>query len=179
MSCSASLFGTWKNLPFSGFEIKQAKSHRTFLILNWNASNKRNSRSSWRVKDIFVFCCYTSLAHLYVEKLTPDNIVAGIGGKNGFIHPGKKLIINLTSPSSPAVFILEKYRHHPLCINTNRLLPVITNIKTNAYLKEITQVCGMKKNLTFHIARYTFATNPYCSYTGGEASKYGDLFFWG
>ena len=41
---------------------------------------------------------------------------------------------------------------------TGRLLPVITNIKTNAYLKEIADICGIKKNLTFHMARHTFAT---------------------
>lgn len=42
--------------------------------------------------------------------------------------------------------------------NKNRLLPVITNIKTNEYLKEIALVCSIKKNLTFHMARHTFAT---------------------
>jgi site-specific recombinase XerD len=35
---------------------------------------------------------------------------------------------------------------------------MITNIKTNAYLKEVADICGIKKNLTFHMARHTFAT---------------------
>ena len=39
-----------------------------------------------------------------------------------------------------------------------RLLPVISNQKLNAYLKEIADVCGIKKKLTFHLARHTFAT---------------------
>ncbi len=54
--------------------------------------------------------------------------------------------------------ILEKYQNDITCLSRNRLLPVITNIKTNAYLKEIADVCEIKKNLTFHMARHTFAT---------------------
>ena len=37
-------------------------------------------------------------------------------------------------------------------------IPVISNQKLNAYLKEIADICGIKKNLTFHLARHTFAT---------------------
>lgn len=50
------------------------------------------------------------------------------------------------------------YAEHPKCINAERLLPVLSNQKTNSYLKEIADVCGIKKELTFHIARHTFAT---------------------
>lgn len=54
--------------------------------------------------------------------------------------------------------IIKKHENHPQCIADDLLLPVISNQKMNAYLKEIADVCGIKKNLTFHIARYTFAT---------------------
>jgi hypothetical protein len=54
--------------------------------------------------------------------------------------------------------IMDRYEDHPQCVNEDRLLPVISNQKMNAYLKEIADVCGIKKNLTFHIARHTFAT---------------------
>ena len=57
-----------------------------------------------------------------------------------------------------ALSIIEKYKNNPERINSDKLLPVITNIKTNAYLKEIADLCGIKKNLTFHMARHTFAT---------------------
>ena len=50
------------------------------------------------------------------------------------------------------------YAEHPKCINADRLLPVLSNQKTNSYLKEIADVCGINKELTFHIARHTFAT---------------------
>jgi site-specific recombinase XerD len=58
----------------------------------------------------------------------------------------------------PALAILEKYKDDPEVVVSGRLLPMITNIKTNAYLKEVADVCGIKKNLTFHMARHTFAT---------------------
>jgi site-specific recombinase XerD len=54
--------------------------------------------------------------------------------------------------------LILKYADHPQCINEDKLLPVLTNQKMNSYLKEIADVCGINKELTFHIARHTFAT---------------------
>ncbi|WP_317195014.1 site-specific integrase [Mariniflexile gromovii] len=54
--------------------------------------------------------------------------------------------------------IIDKYENHPQCINENKLLPILSNQKMNAYLKEIAGVCEIEKELTFHIARHTFAT---------------------
>ena len=53
---------------------------------------------------------------------------------------------------------MESYKTHPLCINQDCLLPVPSNVKLNAYLKEIADICGINKHLTFHIGRHTFAT---------------------
>ena len=58
----------------------------------------------------------------------------------------------------PALAVLDKYRNHPAAMNSQKLLPVPTNQKTNAYLKEIAACCGITKELTFHVARHTFAT---------------------
>ena len=57
-----------------------------------------------------------------------------------------------------ALEIIEKYRDHNYCINKNRLLPVNSNQRYNGYLKEIADICGIKKKITSHIARHTFAT---------------------
>jgi site-specific recombinase XerD len=54
--------------------------------------------------------------------------------------------------------IIEKYKAHPKVLATGKLLPVYSNQRLNSYLKEIADLCGIKKNLTFHIARHTFAT---------------------
>ena len=57
-----------------------------------------------------------------------------------------------------ALTIMERYREHPRAVNEGKLLPVYTNQKINAYLKEIALICGIEKRLTFHLARHTFAT---------------------
>lgn len=54
--------------------------------------------------------------------------------------------------------ILEKCRNHPACTLKGVLLPVTSNQKMNNYLKEMADFCGIKKNLTTHTARHTFAT---------------------
>ena len=51
--------------------------------------------------------------------------------------------------------ILEKYKGKS---TNNQLLPILSNQKMNAYLKEIGDVCEIEKELTFHLARHTFAT---------------------
>jgi hypothetical protein len=44
-----------------------------------------------------------------------------------------------------AIHIMEKYEEHPQCINEDRLLPMLSNQKMNAYLKEIADLCGIIK----------------------------------
>jgi site-specific recombinase XerD len=111
------------------------------------------------VKDIFVFSCFTGLAYIDVKNLTVSNISMGInGGKWIFTHRQK----TETASRIPLLPIPEelilKYSNHPQCINEDKLLPILSNQKMNSYLKEIADVCGIKKDLTFHIARHTFAT---------------------
>jgi site-specific recombinase XerD len=57
-----------------------------------------------------------------------------------------------------ALDIIDKYKDHPEVIIKGVLLPVLSNQKSNAYLKEIAELCGINKNLTTHLARHTFAT---------------------
>jgi integrase len=54
--------------------------------------------------------------------------------------------------------ILNRYKDHPQCVGQDRVLPVWSNQKLNEYLKEIADLSGIKKRLTYHIARHTFAT---------------------
>ena len=54
--------------------------------------------------------------------------------------------------------ILKRYQDHPKTVHSKTLLPRYSNQKLNSYLKEIADFCGIKKHLTFHIARHTFAT---------------------
>lgn len=111
------------------------------------------------VRDMFVFCCYTGLSYIDVQKLNQDNIVRHIDGGLWIQAERTKTKSKLGIPLLPtAEAILEKYKDHPKVINGECVLPVLSNQKSNAYLKEIANLCCIKKNLTTHLARHTFAT---------------------
>ncbi len=111
------------------------------------------------VRDIFVFCCYTGLAYVDVFELSRNNIITGIDGESWIETHRKKTDSRTRLPILPrAMEIINKYKHHPKCIADDKLLPVLSNQKMNAYLKEIATVCNIRQNLTTHLARHTFAT---------------------
>ncbi|MEJ7678027.1 MAG: site-specific integrase [Segetibacter sp.] len=91
--------------------------------------------------------------------LTPDNIIIGMDGKKWLVKNRQKTDIASRIPLLPsALAIIEKYRDHPKVCLSGKSLPMLSNQKINAYLKEIADVCGIKKEITFHVARHTFAT---------------------
>ena len=82
-----------------------------------------------------------------------------INGKLWITKDRKKTGVEETVPLLPiALAIIEKYKTHPHCVNENKLLPVNSNVRYNAYIKEVANICGIKKELTTHTARHTFAT---------------------
>lgn len=111
------------------------------------------------VRDIFIFCCHTGLSFSDVKELTGENIHIGIDKNLWIIKSRKKTKIVSKIPllDTPAR-IIEKYRDYPRSTNVTTLLPVPTNQKMNAYLKEIADITDIKKILTTHTARRTFAT---------------------
>tara|TARA_R110002012_G_C11667602_1_gene612740 strand:- start:4909 stop:6180 length:1272 start_codon:yes stop_codon:yes gene_type:complete len=111
------------------------------------------------VRDMFLFCCYTGLAFADIEKLTKDDLVKDIKGNQWIKTKRKKTKVLSSIPllSIPEA-IIEKYKEHPRVIEKKTLLPVYTNQRTNSYLKEIATACKIKKTLTTHLARHTFAT---------------------
>jgi site-specific recombinase XerD len=91
--------------------------------------------------------------------LKRSEIRPGIDGKKWIFTSRQKTDTLSHIPLLPvSLTILDKYAQHAECLTTGRLLPVLSNQKMNSYLKEITDVCGISKELTFHIARHTFAT---------------------
>ncbi|MBU2903624.1 site-specific integrase [Arenibacter algicola] len=111
------------------------------------------------VRDMFVLCCFTGLAYVDIQSLRPDEIYQNEEG--GFYIKSKrtKTDTGFTIPLLPtAVAIIEKYKDHPKVVNKDCVIPVLSNQKSNSYLKEIADRCNIKKNLTTHLARHTFAT---------------------
>ena len=112
-----------------------------------------------QVKDVFIFCCYTGLAYVDVAKLSKDNIVLGIDGNKWIKQNRTKTETRSSIPILPAAeAILDKYTNDPYCVAHSKILPMSSNQKMNAYLKEIADLCGITKNCTMHLARHTFAT---------------------
>jgi site-specific recombinase XerD len=111
------------------------------------------------VRDMFLFSCYTGLAYIDLSELTPDNIVIGIDGGQWLTTSRAKTDTSVRVPLLPqAREIIEMYKDDPRAKNSGTVFPVISNQKMNGYLKEIADICGITKTLTFHIARHTFAT---------------------
>jgi site-specific recombinase XerD len=111
------------------------------------------------IRDVFIFCCYSGLAFSDVKELTEDNIIIGIDNHHWINKHRKKTNVMSKIPLlSVAETLIKKYKENPICIVKGVLLPVPSNQKMNAYLKEIADICGIKKTLTTHTARRTFAT---------------------
>ena len=108
------------------------------------------------VRDIFIFSCFTGLAYIDVSNLTPDHIVT-LGDKQWIMTQRQKTSVetNVLLLDIPKA-IIAKYGGKTY--RNGKLFPMLTNQKTNSYLKEIADICGIKKNLTFHLARHMFAT---------------------
>ena len=112
-----------------------------------------------QVRDMFVFSCYTGLAYADMEALTPSDVKIGIDGERWITTYRKKTDTRSSIPLfEKPLQIMNKYKDNPVANNKGRLLPVFSNQKSNAFLKEIAILCGIDKNLTFHLARHTFAT---------------------
>lgn len=148
--------------PFANYKSKVKEVIRDYLHEDEIESILNKSFVSERlelVRDIFIFSCFTGLAYIDVKQLTKQNVSIGIDGNKWIFKSRQKTDTNSRIPILPVVEqLLKKYAEHPVCLNENRLLPILSNQKMNAYLKEIADVCGINKDLTFHIARHTFAT---------------------
>lgn len=111
------------------------------------------------VRDIFLFSCYTGLAYIDVCNLRQSGLIKGFDNELWVTTIRQKTETPTRVPLLPkALEIIERYKEHPRCILQGYALPILSNQKMNSYLKEIADVCGITKKLTFHIARHTFAT---------------------
>jgi site-specific recombinase XerD len=148
--------------PFIRFKCTYKDPNRKYLSdeeLETLENKTFQIRRLEQVRDMFVFSCYTGLAYADMEALTPADAKIGIDGEQWITTYRQKTDSRSSIPLLPkAVALIYKYKDHPESNNSGKLLPVLSNQKLNAYLKEIATLCGITKNLTFHTARHTFAT---------------------
>jgi site-specific recombinase XerD len=148
--------------PFLGYKMSKREVVREVLSqdeINRIAAKAFPTNRLGIIRDIFLFSCYTGLAYADVKKLRRHEIVTGVDGEKWISTQRKKTDTSSKIPLlKPALAILQKYEREPLCISKGVLLPMPSNQKMNAYLKEIADLCGITKKMTFHTARHTFAT---------------------
>ena len=112
-------------------------------------ASKMPTDSLERIRDLFVFQTYTCLRYSDLARFNSNNI-AIINGTEVYKCTQKKTKKGATIPLlQPALDILSKYRG---------VLPVISNVKYNEYLKVVAQAAGINKPLSTHWARHTGAT---------------------
>jgi site-specific recombinase XerD len=143
--------------PFHIYDGKLSIKDAVFLTqqeLNIIESKIFSVNRLERVKDIFLFCCYTGYAPVDAIDLTFDNLFEDSNGNLWIMTSRAKTAIRANVPVlPPALDIINKYKDQQ-----DGLIPQISNQKMNAYLKEIADICGITKHLTWYVARHTFAT---------------------
>ena len=154
-------FGIKLNLidknPFNKYDGKLKVRDATFLTteeLNLIESKTFSTERLEKVKNIFLFSCYTGYAPIDACNLTLSNLIQDSNGlfwiKTDRINRGIRANVPVLPPTQK---IIDKYRDSEI-----GLIPKLSNQKMNAYLKEIADLCGIEKNLTWYVSRHTFAT---------------------
>jgi len=148
--------------PYSKFKVGLEETHREYLTSEELSKIEEKEIQIERlsaVRDIFVFACYTGLSYSDISKLNESHLRIGMDEKEWIIIDRTKTNNRCRIPVLPkAKVILNKYNNYPKNQFKGLLLPVLTNQKMNSYLKELGDICGIKKNITMHMARHTFAT---------------------
>ena len=145
--------------PFASYKIQFKKTDRGYLTqyeLEAIMDKEFEIERLEHVRDIFIFACFTGLAYIDVQKLRKEHIRESFDGKPWIMTKRQKTNISTNVPLLDVpLAILKKYEDK---LTGDKLLPVPSNQKLNSYLKEIADLCNVKKNLTFHMARHTFST---------------------
>lgn len=154
--------GWIKTDPFALYQLKYDEFDCAFLErdeLDTVAMLSISEGSMRLVRDVFVFSCYTGLSYIEVKNLKKSDIVNGIDDEQWIMVRRQKTKTQVKLPLlDEAKAILEKYADYPTAENNHSLLRVFSDQKINQYLKKIAGLCNIEKNLTFHVARHTFAT---------------------
>ena len=155
--------GWMKHNPFENFKLKEEPVNKQFLteselkiIMEKEIPNERIGK----VRDIFLFCAFTGLSYIDAMTLRPEDIETTASGGQ-YIHTERMKTRNdMRIPMLPAALrIMEKYADHPKCVDEGTVLPNLSNQRLNSYLEEVGNLCNIRKKITMHTARHTFATS--------------------
>lgn len=153
------LNGWSKNDPLAGYKLHFEKVDRGYLTdeeLDRLANKVFAMKRLEVIRDLFLFSCYTGLAYIDLKHLSADMLRRWPDGNLWIDTKRQKtdVPVHVRLLDVP-IRLIEKYGG---TTEGGLLFPVPSNQKVNSYLKEIASVCGIDKDLTFHMARHTFAT---------------------
>jgi len=151
------------NNPYRLFSLKNTPTNRPFLTIeevnNIKSLDFSNNISLDRVRDFFLFSCYTSLRYSDAVKLRLKDIIETEEGKKLISIQMEKTKESVYVPVIPAAQeIIDKYEDDPAREVEGFILPRYSNQKLNSYLKMVATMAGINKEMTHHVARHTFAT---------------------
>ncbi len=149
--------------PFRNYKLKEEhnkeKDHLTREELETLVRKRLPNDRLDRIRDVFCFCCFTGLAFTDADNLRREHITTDEHGTLWIHKSREKTSVMSRIPLLPyPIKVLGKYKNDLELQVKGKLLPVPSNQKMNAYLKEIADICNIPKNLTTHCARHTFAT---------------------
>jgi len=147
--------------PYIGIVHHLDPVKRTYLTdreLHAVIVKKLGTKRLERVRDVFVFACYTGMYYCEISRLKDDDVVESCGKKWINTHRKKNGQPVFVPLLDKPLKLIRKHRRMRSKQDDDSLFPLKSSTKTNEYLKEIAGVCGINKNLTFSVARYTFAT---------------------
>lgn len=160
---SAVSFGYLDRNPFEGYATTYKEGHRQFLTIdeiNTIETTTMPDERLERVRDAFIFICYTGISYSDLQLLTGEHIAKGIDGRNWLTYHRVKTKVRASIPIlPPAQLILDKYKDDIQCNAAGKVIPVISNQKFNSYLKEIAAVCKITKPISAHIGRHSFSVS--------------------
>lgn len=151
--------GYMEKNPYDDFKVKQSDSEREFLILEevkklMEIELTGENQKLDKVRDAFIFACYTGLRYSDIEALTWENVEEELI-KVKMMKTDKHVIIPLIPQTK---LLLSKYKPTVEFNSTDKVFTTITNQQTNQYLKMLMKVAGISKSISFHCARHTFAS---------------------
>ena len=145
--------------PFGNFKMSFEKTERCYLErkeIDIIYSKHFVSERLEKVRDVFIFSCYSGLSYSDLRDLKQENITKSFDGSLWITSKRNKTGIrfNVRLFDIPMA-IIQKYSGKQ---KEGRLLPMISNQNMNEYLHEIAEICRINKKITCHVARYSFAT---------------------
>lgn len=145
--------------PFYAYSITKEETKRGFLSkeeINLLIKGTFKKPSYTLIRDLFIFCTFTGLSWTDMANLTKENLQTSFDGhlwiKTNRQKTGTESNIRLLDV---AKHIIEKYDG---MTDDNKLLPVPCYVNCKNSIKVIAKKCGIEKNVTWHVARHTYAT---------------------